>query len=227
MFLKEHCKKQLNGEEILTMYEGIKELYKQEIWGLIKTKIFRSQNTLTMKYFYVRMNANSGKFKSTYEILLAISQVWDKMSDVDQAALLELIAGKTRGSVVAALLQNGDVLEDSYASASGASGSAMNELDTHLSSIQGRIDLFNNSVQTMWMNFLNSDVLKFIIDFGAAAIKLVDTLGLLPTLLAGLATYKVGKNSILKNLELTKSGYTASDIWKKEKESLDRIKTLK
>lgn len=132
---------------------------------------------------------NTGEFKSTYDILLAISKVWKEMDDASQAALLELVAGKTRGSVVAALFQNGDVLEKAYESASSASGSAMNELNTYLDSIQGRIDLFNNSVQTMWMNFIDSDVVKFIIDLGTGLIKLVDKVGLLQTALAGVLTY--------------------------------------
>ena len=36
---------------------------------------------------------DTGAYKSTYDILLEISKVWKDMSDVDQAALLELIAG--------------------------------------------------------------------------------------------------------------------------------------
>lgn len=39
------------------------------------------------------MTDNGQTFKSTYDIMLGISQVWKDMSDVDQAALLELIAG--------------------------------------------------------------------------------------------------------------------------------------
>ena len=36
---------------------------------------------------------DTGAYKSTYEILLEISKVWKDMNDMDQAALLELIAG--------------------------------------------------------------------------------------------------------------------------------------
>lgn len=37
---------------------------------------------------------DSGAYKSTYEILLEISKVWKDISDVDQAALLEILAGR-------------------------------------------------------------------------------------------------------------------------------------
>lgn len=150
----------------------------------------------------INILTNTGEFKSTYEILLAISKVWKDMDDVSQAALLETIAGKTRGSVVAALFQNGDVLEDAYKSATGASGSAMNELNTHLDSIQGRIDLFNNSLQTMWMNFIDSDVIKFIVDIGTGLIKTADKVGLFNVALVALIATLSRKQLIdgLKNL---------------------------
>ena len=141
----------------------------------------------------------SGDFKSTYDILLGISKVWDKMGDVEQAALLELVAGKTRGSVVAALFQNGDVLEDAYKSASDASGSAMRELENHLDSIQGRIDLFNNALQTMWMNLINSEVIKGVVDAGTTLVKFFDTaIGKITTLGVVIAGLKF-KNNLKKD----------------------------
>lgn len=39
------------------------------------------------------MTDGGKSFKSTYSIMQGISKVWKDMSDVDQAALLELIAG--------------------------------------------------------------------------------------------------------------------------------------
>ena len=135
----------------------------------------------------VNILANSKEFKSTYDILLEISRVWDKMSDVDQAALLEIIAGKRAGSAVAGILQNGDILEDAYKDALGADGSAMQELNTYLDSIQGKLDQLNNSTQTMWMNFMNSEVVKFFIDIANAIVKATDGVGLLSVAISAFA----------------------------------------
>lgn len=146
----------------------------------------------------VNILTNTGEFKSTYDILLEISKVWKEIGDMDQAALLEIIAGKRAGSVVAGILQNGDILENAYKDALSADGSAMKELNTYLDSIQGRIDLFNNSLQTMWMNFLDTDVVKGIIDLGTALIKVVDNVGLLKAALAAFAA---------KNAFSSKSGF--------------------
>ena len=37
---------------------------------------------------------DTGAYKDTYTIIKEIAQVWDQMNDMDQAALLELLAGE-------------------------------------------------------------------------------------------------------------------------------------
>ena len=132
---------------------------------------------------------NSGSYKETYTILAEIGQVWEEMSDIDQAALLELMAGKNRANTLAAILGNMDDLKGAYESALNAEGSALKENEAYLDSIQGRIDLFNNSVQTMWMNALNSETIKDFVQLGTTLIEVVDKLGLVKTLIAGIVTY--------------------------------------
>ena len=157
---------------------------------------------------------DTGAYKSTYDILLEISKVWKDMSDIDQAALLEIIAGKTRSNTAAAILSNQTDLEEAYVQALQAEGSALEENETYLNSIQGRIDLFNNAVQTMWSNALDSDVVKGFVNFGTILVKIIDKIGVIGTLLAGLAIGgmikgKTGPIGLLTNiLELMAIGST-------------------
>ena len=65
---------------------------------------------------------DTGAYKSTYEILLSISRVWSDINDMDRAALLEILAGKNRSNVAAAILSNTKDLEEAYASAMEAEG---------------------------------------------------------------------------------------------------------
>lgn len=134
---------------------------------------------------------DTGAYKSTYDILLEISKVWENMSDINQAALLEIIAGKTRSNTAAAILSNTKDLEEAYVQALQAEGSALEENEKYLDSIQGRIDLFNNSVQTMWQNTLDSSVVKWVVDLGTKIIKLVDDIGLIQSVLLGTGIYKI------------------------------------
>lgn len=148
----------------------------------------------------------TGDYKDTYTILKEIGQVWEDMSDVDQAALLELMAGKNRSNVLAALLGNMDDLSGAYESAMNAEGSAMQENEAYLDSIQGKIDQFNNSLQTMWMNALNSDLVKFFINLGRVIVEAADSLGLLNTAMAGIFAFSALKSNSLGDFISFKDG---------------------
>lgn len=148
----------------------------------------------------VNILTDSGAYKDTYTILKDIGAVWEDMSDIDQAALLELMAGKNRANTLAAILGNMEDLEGAYVSALQAEGSALKENEAYLDSIQGRIDLFTNSLQTMWMNFIDSSVVKFIVDIGTALIKAADAMGVLSTAAGGFVGIKAIINSIKNDL---------------------------
>ena len=132
---------------------------------------------------------DSGDFKSTYDILLEISKVWSKISDKSQASLLETLAGKTRGSVVAGLLQSGDVLEEAYEAVGESSGSSLKELETYMDSIEGKTKQLTNEIQTLWNDTLNSGVIKWFLDAALGVTKLVNSIGPLGTALAGILVY--------------------------------------
>ena len=133
---------------------------------------------------------------------------------------------KNRSNTLAAILGNVEDLEGAYESALDAEGSAMAENEKQLNSIQGHITLFKNAVQTMWQNTLNSDVVKFFVDFGTLIAKATGKVGLLNAAIATFTTYKFGKYFVNQNLDLVKQGASASDIWKKEKKSMFGLKNL-
>ena len=142
----------------------------------------------------------SGEYKSTYQILSQIADVWKDISDIDQAALLELIAGKRNSSVVAALLQNPEELKAAYEDAANAEGSALKENEKYLDSIQGKIDQFNNAVQSMWSNALDSEVVKGFIEIATALVKAVDAVHPLTVAFAGLFALLAKKSGIFSNM---------------------------
>jgi len=66
--------------------------------------------------------------------------------------------------------------------------------ERYLDSIQGRIDQFNNALQSMWSNVLDDDLVKFIVQAGTELIKFIDNLGVVKTLIIGIGTYLIQKN---------------------------------
>ena len=132
----------------------------------------------------VNIFKDNGDFKSTYEIMDNIYDVYYKLSTTDQADLLETIAGKNHANTVAALIQNWETAEKMVKTATDAEGSAAAENAKHLDSLQGRIDVMTSSMQAMSTSVLDSGFLKG----GVSAIttlidgftSLIDTVGLLP-----------------------------------------------
>lgn len=143
---------------------------------------------------------DTGAYKSTYQILSEIADVWESMNDMDQAALLELLAGKRAGSVMSAILENPETLKDAFESASESTGSALEENEKYLDSIQGKMDLFTNALQTMWNDELNSDIIKFFVSLGTVLIKVLDTVGLLPSafIIVSLAIMKMNHMNLIE-----------------------------
>ena len=106
---------------------------------------------------------------------------------------------------MSAIIQNFDIVENAIKTSADSAGSALKENEKYLNSIQGKLDLFNNAVQTMWTNTLNSDVIKFFVSLGTEIIKFVDSFGLIRSALAGVLVYftAIKKNNpitIIKDL---------------------------
>ena len=156
------------------------------------------------------LEADEKTFKSTTQIVRELAQVYDKMEDIDQANLLELLAGKRGANVLAAALQNWDIVEDTIKGATTESvGSMDQQLEVYNQSIQASLDKFHVAFQELSADVLGSGFIKGIVDAGTTIIKIIDGLvkhiGVLGTAITGLG--------IAKTFSIIKSGITnLSDI---------------
>lgn len=119
---------------------------------------------------------DSGQYKSTYEILKDISEVWDdivKNQGTDSAAILELIGGKRNANTVAAILENFDIAEDALKESLGSAGSAMEENEKVLESIQGHINQLKASFEELSLALIDSGLIKGVVDFAKGLLEAV------------------------------------------------------
>lgn len=141
---------------------------------------------------------DDGSYKSTYQILLGIGKIWKEIGetadgDKTQANILEKMFGKNRAQIGAAILQNPDLLEKSFNSSSNSDGSAAQELDTYLNSIEAHVTQLKESFNQLWVNSIESDAVKGFVDMGTGILNLVNNVGLLKTAFAGLSVYATSK----------------------------------
>ncbi len=140
------------------------------------------------------MEADGKTFKSTYAILDELAQKWEDLSDIQQATVTELIAGKRQGNVISSLMQNFDIARDALETSLNSSGSAMKEHEKWQQSLEARINKLKSTWQSLSQTFMSSDFLKSALDAVIGLVngldKLIDTFGLLPTLLTTFTAFK-------------------------------------
>ena len=136
-------------------------------------------------------------YKDTYDIIKEIAEIWDDLSDKNRADLLEVLAGKQRGNSISALIQafqSGQV-EKAYQASIDSAGSAMQEQERWLESIDAKIQ----QLTATWQNFsqvvVNGDFVKTLLDTAntllSVVTQIVDGLGVIPTLIGGAAITKL------------------------------------
>lgn len=148
---------------------------------------------------------SNGNYKNTYQILLGIAKVYKEIQEQDKklgtnhaTALIEELAGKNRSNIASAILQDPTQLEAVKKSSEEALGSAKNELNSYLDSIDGKMAQLENRAQEFWFKVIDSETIKNGIDLLSTLLKgatdFVDTVGLLPTILSGVAAALSFKN---------------------------------
>ena len=138
---------------------------------------------LTLTKGKVDIMLDDKTFKSTYQIMKELSQVWGELSDIDAANILELIGGKRNANAVTSLLTNFEDAEKALQTAAQASGSALAENEKYLDSIAGKLSVFQSKFETFSTNLINSSVVKFVVDLGSVLLTILDTLNRIHLLL--------------------------------------------
>lgn len=102
------------GLETDGMAESTATLQK-EILALTGVDIMKDKNT----------------FKSTYAILDELATKWSDLTDIQQASVTELIAGKRQGNIVSALMTNFETAREATQTAVESQGSALREQENY------------------------------------------------------------------------------------------------
>ena len=130
-------------------------------------------------------------FKSTYQIMKELSEVWGTLKGTTQANITELISGKRGGQGTSALLNNFSVAEDAMKQALNSSGSAMRENETYMQSLQAKLNQLDSAFQKFSTDLLKSDIPKFFVELATTLVDGADSAvkfaGALPTLTAAIS----------------------------------------
>jgi TP901 family phage tail tape measure protein len=174
------------GESTEGMANSVSEL-REEILALTGNK--------------VDIQIDEDTFKSTYQIMKELSEVWGELSDISQANILEMIGGKRNSNVVMSLLENFEIAEKVIASAAGAAGSALAENEKYLDSIKGKVAEFKATFEELSATLIDSDFVKQVVEFGTGLLNVLNSIAKIVDAIGGLNTVlgvTVGLIAIIK-----------------------------
>lgn len=140
-------------------------------------------------------------FKSTYDIMVEMSSVWDELSDKQQAFLATKIVGKHRSNVFYSLMQSGELLVDVYNTAETSAGSAYREQSKYMESLSAKINELKENAVLLWQTIINEDDFGNMIEFLSKTVsginEVIDSCGgitpVLSLILSGLVAIKALK----------------------------------
>lgn len=139
----------------------------------------------------VDIMVDDNTFKSTYEQMTELAQVYPKLTDGQRAYLQYVIAGQRQGNVFSGTMKNMQEGIEAYNSALESSGSAYNEQQRFMDSIEGKMNQFSETLKSVWVNAINSDTIKNVVDLGTTSLEvfggMANTFGALPATI-GVAT---------------------------------------
>ena len=160
---------QLDGEEEVSTVAKLQETFNNATKGAVNI-----------------VDQTTGQLRNVFDILDDIANVWDSLDKNTREALAIEASGIRQKNVFLAMMQNWDGVKDAVESASNSFGSADEENEKYIKSIQGRVENFERSVQQLSRTVLDSDLVKFFVDLGTTGVnaidKIVDKLGSLGTI---------------------------------------------
>lgn len=133
-------------------------------------------------------------YRSTYDILADIADIWDDLTDKNRASLLETLFGKRQAQIGSAILSNFDQARSAIEKMEQSAGSAGQEMEKIEQSLEYRLNALKETWVGVAQNLFQSDDIKGVITILQTFSNMVDALtkhlGLLGT--TGLAVTIAG-----------------------------------
>ena len=115
-----------------------------------------------------------GQLRSVYDILTDTAAAWGSMTENEREYLAQQASGIRQVTAFNALMSNFESVVGATETALNSQGSALIENEKYLESIEGRVQLFNAELQSLWLNAINSETIKSLVDFATGILKIVD-----------------------------------------------------
>ena len=109
-------------------------------------------------------DASKTEYKSTYQLLKEISEIYDQLDDKTQAGLLEALAGKRQGQIIAATINNFEAAEKAMDNMANSAGSAEREMAVIMDSVDYKANKLAETGTGIAQNLFAREDMKIVLD---------------------------------------------------------------
>lgn len=146
----------------------------------------------------VSIMEDDNTYKSTYDILDRIAQIWDQLTDKEQAGLMEKLFGKNRAQIGVAILSNFQTARDAIDQMAHSAGNADKEMGIIMESLSYKSNALKQTWVGIWQTIAGRKELGSVID-GLTKVSeaigfIIDKFGLLGTIAGAGALVLLIKN---------------------------------
>ena len=156
------------GEEVLT-----KAKYDEIVQALTKYK--------------VSLTDLNGEYRSTYDIIQDIANIWGDLSSMEQAALATEISGTRQQAVFFSLVEQFQEASGAMDKMAKSSNTLKDAYSAYTDSMSAHIEQFHTAWSQLAMDLVSSDLVKGVVDVGTKLVGIIDYLArikaILPTIL--------------------------------------------
>ena len=103
-------------------------------------------------------------YRSTYDILSDIADIWDELTDKNRANLLEALFGKRQAQIGAAILSNFDQARSAIVKMEESAGNAGREMDKITQSLDYKLNALKETWVGVAQNLFQTDGMKLVVD---------------------------------------------------------------
>lgn len=144
-------------------------------------------------------DATQTEYKSVYQYLKEISEIYDELSAKDQQELMEKLFGKNRASVGQAILQNFEAAEKAMNNMANSAGNADAEMKVITQSLEYKLNALKETGVGIFQNLFPRREIGVAIDLLTGLLQILNSI---TSVLGGMGTLSVGIGlvALIKNL---------------------------
>ena len=145
----------------------------------------------------VKLVDANGEYRKTYDIIKDIAAVWKDMSTMQQAAVVEALAGTRQQNIFASLMTQFGEAEKAVEQMKDSAGELQEAYDIRMNSIASHVQILKDAFNELSMDFVDSNLAKAVVDGLARVIEVLDLLiekfGVVKTALGAIAAVAAGR----------------------------------